>query len=153
MVEESKNDIGKEWIGVDLDGTLATFDLEKWAADVNYIGDPLMPMVNRVKQWIGDGKRVKIFTARVGTGAGWSDLSQASDEDEAWIENQRRIIQDWSEKHIGVRLEVTATKDWAMRGLWDDRAVQMATNTGLPIEEIWVDLFRDIFNLVMSEES
>jgi hypothetical protein len=144
-MQVSQNDIDKEWVGVDLDGTLATFDLEKWAEDQNYIGDPIQPMVDRVKQWIKEGKKVKIFTARVGNGAGWSDLSQATDEDQDWIEHQRKLIQDWTEKHIGVRLEVTATKDWAMRGLWDDRAVQVIPNRGITVEESWKSLFQYIY--------
>ena len=146
-MQESENDKGKEWIGVDLDGTLATFDLEKFAADPNYIGEPILPMIERVKLWLSEGKKVKIFTARVGMGAGWSDLSQATDLDYEWRENQRRIIQDWTEKHIGVRLEVTAMKDWAMRGLWDDRVVQVITNTGHSIEETWRSAFRALWEL------
>jgi hypothetical protein len=148
-MQETTQDKNKEWIGVDLDGTLATFDLEKWAENSNYIGDPIQLMVNRTKQWITEGKKVKIFTARVGTGAGWSDLSQATDEDTGWIDNQRKIVQDWTEKHIGVRLEVTATNDWAMRGLWDDRAVQVITNTGTAVEDLWKDAFHTLLELFM----
>lgn len=144
MINATDADKNKEWIGVDLDGTLATFDLELWAADTNYIGKPIAPMVERVQRWIRDGKKVKIFTARVGTGAGWSDLSQASDDDFQWIENQRRLVQAWTLTHIGTQLEVTATKDWAMRELWDDRAIQVVNNRGHAVVEIWREMFMDV---------
>ena len=39
----------------------------------------------------------------------------------------------WCEEHIGARLEVTATKDFEMIELWDDRCVQVIMNTGIPI--------------------
>ncbi|MEI8285241.1 MAG: hypothetical protein WCG52_09650, partial [bacterium] len=47
------------WIGVDLDGTLAEF-----IGDMSFIGEPIMPMLNRVKTWLANGREVRIFTAR-----------------------------------------------------------------------------------------
>ena len=52
----------KGWIGVDLDGTLAVY------YDWEIIGDPIPLMVERVQQWLKEGKHVKIFTARVSHG-------------------------------------------------------------------------------------
>ena len=49
------------WIGVDLDGTLAHYD--EFRGD-DYVGEPIEPMVERVKQWLDEGKDVRIFTAR-----------------------------------------------------------------------------------------
>ncbi|MGD0238350.1 MAG: hypothetical protein ABSC55_27925 [Syntrophorhabdales bacterium] len=49
------------WIGVDLDGTLAEY--HGWIG-IHHIGKAITPMVERVKRWIGEGKKVKIFTAR-----------------------------------------------------------------------------------------
>jgi hypothetical protein len=43
-------------------------------------------------------------------------------------------IQDWCEKHIGRRLEVTCQKDFAMIELWDDRCVQVVCNTGKRVD-------------------
>lgn len=114
-----------KWIGVDFDGTLAHY--EGWIAE-DHLGEPVPKMVERVKDWLADGRKVKVFTARVGcsgliSGPGLLD-------DERFANNQRLMIEDWCEKHIGQRLEVTATKDFCMIELWDDRAVAIETNTG-----------------------
>lgn len=107
------------WIGFDLDGTLAHY--EGWT-DILHIGDPIEKMVNEVKGFLMSGHRVKIFTARV------------SVENEDEIKHITEIIQDWCEKHIGERLEVTNKKDFGMLKLYDDRCVQVETNTGRIIE-------------------
>lgn len=102
----------KDWIGVDLDGTLAYYD--QWRGE-EHIGEPIPMMVARIKDWLSVGTTVKIFTARWNNG-----------------ENQIKIIQDWLEQKCGLpRLEVTATKDFSMITLWDDRCVQVEENTGL----------------------
>lgn len=106
--------MGKGWWGVDLDCTLAYYD--RWRG-IDHIGEPIQPMVERVKRWLAWGREVKIVTARVGPGH--------DDHEEA-----RRHIQDWCEKHIGARLQVVAHKDGGMIRLYDDRAVQVERNTG-----------------------
>lgn len=116
----------RPWIGVDLDGTLAVYDGWK---HLLHIGEPVWPMVERVKQWIAEGKCVKIMTARITppyfVPERDKDLNLTRDD-------VAKAIQDWTEEHIGERLEVTATKDLNMIELWDDRAVQVAPNTGEP---------------------
>lgn len=103
------------WIGVDLDGTLAYYD--EWRG-IEHIGDPIPIMLERMKSWINQGITVKIVTARVS--------EQFVDKVKA-----AKYIQDYTEKHLGVRLEVTNKKDFGMRELWDDRAIQVIFNTGL----------------------
>jgi hypothetical protein len=103
------------WIGVDLDGTLATYD--KWRG-IEHIGEPVPAMLDRVKNWLANGKDVRIFTARVcldGTEDG---------------EITRRVIQAWLIKHLGRTLPVTNVKDFGMVELWDDRCVTVEANTG-----------------------
>lgn len=113
------------WIGVDLDGTLAHYD--KWRG-IDHIGEPIVPMVDRVKEWISNGREVKIFTARMHghgmplIGGGVSDVLTP--------------IQEWCEKHIGRALPVTNVKDFGMIELWDDRAVQVIPNTGVAIQDL-----------------
>lgn len=104
------------WIGVDLDGTLVIQKEDHW--DERIIGEPVPLMVKRVKSWLKQGVKVKIFTARVGTADGRDP------------EPIRKIIADWTERELGQRLEVTNEKDYAMLELWDDRAVQVEFNTG-----------------------
>lgn len=108
----------KGWIGVDLDGTLAHYD--GW--DGGGIGKPIGPMVERVKAWLEAGTEVRIVTARV------------SVPDQA--EDQVKRIGAWCEEHVGRVLPVTCCKDYAMVELWDDRAVQVIPNTGLPVSAV-----------------
>ncbi len=111
----------KGWIGVDLDGTLAVYN--DW--DNGSISLPIPLMVNRIKAWLAQGYEVRIFTARVGK----IDTLLLSDTS-GKTEQIRTEIQDWSEKYIGVRLPVTCEKDYEMLELWDDRCVQVDSNTG-----------------------
>ena len=101
------------WIGVDLDGTLAKYT--GWKSN-GEIGEPIKPMVDRVKKWLAEGKKVKIFTARVAISAGKEEMINK--------------IKAWCKENIGQELEVTNVKDHAMIELWDDRARQVEKNTG-----------------------
>ena len=113
------------WIGVDLDGTLAEY--HGWNGGV---GKPIARMVERVKRWIADGIEVRIMTARVSNGGGFSEESKR-DADDAFVAEQRVLIQEWCKEHLGVVIPVTHEKDFRMVELWDDRAVQVIPNTGL----------------------
>lgn len=123
----TKFDRAKEqtgWIGVDLDGTLAEyFGLNP----IEHIGNPVPLMVERVRKWLSEGRDVRIFTARVAGGESTIDLDTGKSFS---ADHARNIIQDWTEKHFGVRLPVTNQKDYGMIELWDDRAVQVILNTG-----------------------
>ncbi len=116
---------GWGWIGVDLDGTLAEY--HGWPADGS-IGKPIPAMVERVKQWLCEGKQVRIFTARI-----W-----APDTDkDRWtgVQEQQKQIEAWCLSVFGCVLPVTCTKDFGMIELWDDRCVQVEINTGRRIGE------------------
>jgi hypothetical protein len=118
---------GKYWIGVDLDGTLAYYD--GWKG-IEHIGAPIKPMVDRVKMWLANGKTVKIFTARVDGGEvaiAAGDPAGFAVRDVAAV---RAHIELWCLEHIGVVLPITNCKDYGMIELWDDRCVQVITNTG-----------------------
>lgn len=116
---EGKDKITKEhgWIGVDLDGTLAAYGQGDYIP--TEIGEPLQPMVERVKRWIAAGWEVQIVTARVAPPVGHRQLLAIRD-----------AIAKWTKKHIGVALPSRADKDFRMIELWDDRAVQVEPNTG-----------------------
>ena len=101
------------WIGVDLDGTLAEY--HGWQGP-EHIGEPVPSMVERVKQWLSEGREVRIFTARAADGA-----------------YSHEYIEKWCEEHIGQKLPVTCMKDYGMIELWDDRAVAVVPNTGVRI--------------------
>lgn len=99
------------WIAVDLDGTLAEYG--GWKGP-DHIGEPIAGMAFRVRQWLAEGRDVRIFTAR------------------ACVPEQVPPIQAWCEKHFGVALPVTNVKDFALVELWDDRAVRVKANEGEP---------------------
>ncbi len=109
---------GSGWIGVDLDGTLAEYD--RWRGPT-HIGPPVQAMRVRVLRWLAEGRDVRIFTARVG----------AADGERAEVV---RAIERWCVKNVGRKLPITATKDYGMVELWDDRAVQVEANTGRRID-------------------
>lgn len=106
------------WIAVDLDGTLAHYD--GWRG-VDHIGEPIVPMVRRVKRWLRAGREVRIFTARV--------------DQPTRRESNRAIgaVHAWCRAHLGITLAVTNVKDRHLDELWDDRAVQVAKNKGTPV--------------------
>jgi hypothetical protein len=107
------------WIAVDLDGTLAHYE----GGPLLPIGKPVPLMVERVKRWLLTGIEVRIFTARI------------SDPDRRTRAKVVEAIDAWCEAHIGQRLQVTNVKDFSMRELWDDRAVQVEPNTGRVVNE------------------
>lgn len=103
------------WMGVDFDGTLAHYT--EWKG-VGVLGDPIPAMVERVKAWLAEGRRVKLLTAR--------------------HENPDCVLalKVWCKVHIGTVLEITGVKDRHMFELWDDRAVQVVSNTGRRADEL-----------------
>jgi hypothetical protein len=108
QVEKTKQ-AGHPWIGVDLDGTLATF--HRWRG-LDHIGKPVPVMMARVQYWLEDGYQVKIVTARASIKEGISP------------------VKAWLAKHGLPDLEVVSGKDFDMIELWDDRAVQVLPNCG-----------------------
>lgn len=104
------------WIGVDLDKTLAHYDSGDYHRfGATYIGEPIMPMVEFVRALLSQGIEVKVFTARV---------------DGEYNPQVKEAIQNWTEKYLGARLDVTNVKTMDMEVLYDDRAVQVIPNTG-----------------------
>ncbi len=99
-------------IAVDLDGTLSKYD--GWQGR-EHIGDPVPGMPRRVKSWIKQGHEVVIFTAR------------AEDPDAI------PFVRDWLSKQGLGHLEVTAVKSMSFDEIWDDKAVSVKTNTGVPV--------------------
>lgn len=109
------------WIGVDLDGTLAQYGGSKtYTAD--HIGEPIAPMVERVKEWLEKGIDVRIFTARVSHDGSPKRVKQALES--------MKAIHEWTLMVFGRELPVTCEKNYSMLELWDDRAVQVEMNTG-----------------------
>lgn len=116
-----RDTVGEPWLAVDLDGTLAKYD--GWKGH-DQIGEPILPMIEKVKEKLAAGMTVVIFTARV------CSAQRQEDTDTAL-----RAITNWCSKHIGVQLPITAEKDFNMIEMWDDRAVQVISNEGITLQE------------------
>jgi len=118
------------WIGVDLDGTLAEYTHWKGA---EHVGAPIPRMVERVKQWLAEGKEVRIFTARVWPlGTLWAEVETSEYKKrtaEAIV--AKHAIERWCQEQFGRVLEITCIKDFGMIELWDDRAIGVIKNTGV----------------------
>jgi hypothetical protein len=108
---------GKGWIAVDLDATLAKYD--SWKGE-DHIGEPVPAMLERVKNWLSEGKDVRIMTAR------------AAPRKDRKV--QLEPIRKWLKEHVGQVLPITYKKDAEMLELWDDRAIQIKPNTGQRVD-------------------
>ena len=109
------------WVGFDLDGTLANTSegFKGW----DHIGPPIPAMIEKVKFFLNQKKRVKIFTARVGSlSLEWNGVTR---------EQVEAVVKAWCKEHIGTELEVTAEKDLCLIRFYDDAGVQVFPNTGL----------------------
>ena len=106
----------EEWIGFDLDGTLAKYD--GWKG-IEHIGEPVeyQVLIAKLLHWLG--KKIKILTARVAPRDGDNDGSKA-----------KEYVEKWCRKHLGFVPEVTCIKDASMVALFDDRVVSVEQNTG-----------------------
>lgn len=116
------------WIGVDLDGTLAYYEKGDYhKKGPTFIGEPIPKMLERVKEWLKQGREVRIMTARA-----LPPLTLAGEPEEV-LDDYFKIeqaIAEWCLLHIGEVLSITCVKDYDMIELWDDRAVAVETNTG-----------------------
>ena len=120
------------WTGVDLDGTLAYY--EQGYARRNYIGPPVPVMLARVQNWLAEGRRVRIFTARVAeedallpSGVTHFRAEMYGDAGDLVV---CQYIWQWCVAHDLPRLPITCRKDRFMVEFWDDRCVQVISNTG-----------------------
>jgi hypothetical protein len=111
-VSLSLNADSKEFIGVDFDGTLAFYG--KWRG-WNHLGKPVPKMLKRVKDWLKQGKRVKIFTAR------YYGLNR---------DRVLPVFKKWFKDNGLPELELTNEKTPDMYEIWDDRAVSVIKNKG-----------------------
>lgn len=115
------------WWGFDLDGTIAKYDGFK-GSDV--IGEPIAPMIAKIKSMLDDGIDVRIFTARVSPSAIVGHAKEQNIEPDEELQKVVSAIVNWCVEHIGRPLQITHSKDFAMIGLYDDRAIQIVPNEG-----------------------
>lgn len=109
ILQEKKEEF-ETWIGFDLDNTLAKY--EKKYMRQGKIGEPIKPMIEKLKQILEKGIKVKIFTAR------------------AHSPKNIPPIKKWLKDNHLPDLEVTNIKDPGMWVLFDDRVIQVEPGTG-----------------------
>ena len=109
------SDSHEGWVAMDLDGVLAHSEGE---FDPDSVGEPIPEMVQLAQDLKNSGRTVKILTARA------ADPKNIS------------VVEDWlAENGLG-DTEVTNEKDPGMMVLFDDKAVEVAKNEGLPAKDI-----------------
>jgi hydroxymethylpyrimidine pyrophosphatase-like HAD family hydrolase len=113
-------------IAVDFDGTLATYD--GWKG-VDHLGEPVEEMIQRVQAELDAGSAVTIFTARVNPNGG--SFQEALDATKSYV-----LIAQWCVQHIGQLLPITHLKSQVWDEMWDDRAIQIVKNQGIPVTEL-----------------
>lgn len=128
----------KEWVGFDLDGTLAKYD--GWKG-IDHIGEPIKPMVDKIKKLREDGVMVKILTARVAPkkradGTVGEDFIKVEVDGKKVNKFAREFIAEWCHKNLGFCPEIVHEKDHSMKELYDDRCKQVLPNCGVPLEEV-----------------
>lgn len=101
-------------IALDLDKTLAYYE-SKWRA--KKVGEPIRPMVDKVKYWLSKGYKVTIFSAR---------LSHSGDE----LVKQIHLIKEFLLEAGLPNLDKTAIKRMEFTHFIDDKAYHVKPNTG-----------------------
>lgn len=120
-MEKEEDHKSLKWDGVDLDGTLAKYDGWKGHTD---IGEPIEKMCSFVRKQHEKGRNIRIFTARV------SKVSLGDQPKEPVV----KAIQDWCEKNLGFRPDVTNEKDRWLDRIYDDRAIGVVKNEGILVK-------------------
>lgn len=107
-------------IALDLDLTLAQYD----GKDIFHVGEPIKPMVDKVKKWLEKGYKVSIFTARV------APSGAEGVRTDKFIKNQYKIITEFLLANGLPELEITAVKHSKFDFFVDDKAIPIEKNTG-----------------------
>lgn len=102
------------WVGFDFDGTISRTDNAGHFQPPYPLGEPVPAMLDTIRSLLAAGITVKVFTAR------------------ALEPENIPAIQDWTERHGLGRLEATHQKDYNLIRFFDDRAISVIENTGVP---------------------
>lgn len=102
-------------IYIDFDGVIA----KQEGGYKREIGEPIIPMINKVNQWIKDGHNITIFTAR----ADYSDSFEKMD------------LEIFLAKHFGKILPITNKKSHNADLYIDDKAIRCIKNTGILLDD------------------
>ena len=110
----------RKHILVDFDGTLATSPPR--GHDPGFTGEPVWPIVLRVRRWLAQGRQIKIISARASQ---VSDTYPAEDRESAIA-----AVRAWTLEHLGEELDVVNEKTHDTYCLLDNIAVSVEEDTG-----------------------
>lgn len=111
-------------IAIDLDKTLA-FHESSWG--VSRVGEPIVPMVEKVKEWLTKGYKVTIFTSRV------NEFDRSSKKE---IDEQVKMIEEFLNRAGLPLLPITSIKRRYFTHYVDDRSYHVERNLGKISDEI-----------------
>jgi hypothetical protein len=103
-------------IALDFDKTLAYHE-SNWG--ISRVGEPIYPMLEKLKEWLDKGYKVSIFTARV-----------SRDKKYEVMKEQVDFICDFLNKNGLPELPITANKYPYFTHFVDDKAYHVERNTG-----------------------
>lgn len=108
---------------LDLDKSLAYHESEY---GISKIGEPVWPMVEKVKEWLNKGYKITIFTARM------SEVAHTPEQ----IAEQKIMIKEFLERAGLPDLPKTAVKSPEFSHIIDDRAYHVERNAGIISDKI-----------------
>ena len=111
---------------VDFDGTLA--EDTGWKG-FRHFGKPVPETIRKIRRWLEEGDEVIVHTARLSLSPNFDPKDENLDK-----EGVRALVEDWCEKNIGKRLEVTNEKQ-GYGPQYDDWGCHVIKNTGMTFKE------------------
>jgi len=114
-----------KWVAVDFDGCLAKSP-KSWV-EPDVLGEPIMPMVEKVANLLLKGTDIRIFTTRA-----YTDHTPAGDE---MRDKAVAAIKNWLIDVFGQELPITCEKAWGITAIYDDKAISIVEDTGLTPDE------------------
>lgn len=113
---------GKAWWGFDIDKTAFT---DEGGTRGGVIGEPIMPIIRRIKWFLRVGRKVSIVTARV--------HPSESDRDEQIMTVRGALVKALGQDRANM-IDIRSDKDRHMIDLYDDRAKQVIPNKGILVQ-------------------
>ena len=114
---------GKAWWGFDVDKTAF---VDEGGTRGGVIGEPIMPIIRRIKHFLRTGRKVNIVTARV---------HPSEPDREEQVLTVSRALDAVLGPEMASKIGIRSDKDRHMIDLYDDRAMQVIPNKGILVRE------------------
>ncbi len=142
-MQKKQEDIGATWVGFELDGVLAHYEM---FAGVGVIGSRIDSMILRMQNLVSRGVLVRIFSSRIYPilYANLNGTCTTASTDMAALRNpsiEVEAIRKWSRSLFGFPVGITCVKDSGCVVLYDWQSIRVEKNTGVVFDDY---LFMDI---------